>query len=320
MVSHGHSPRCSECDTTAVFLDREHARHLCAAHFSEYIEDQVLATITEQELVPPGSRMAVALSGGKDSSVLLFLLNRLRDRLGITDLVAVTVDEGIAGYRDETMEAAGSLCQGLRIPSICISFNERFGETLDQMLVGREHRACSYCGTFRKRLLEEGARRAGASLMATGHCLDDEVQAAAMNVLRADIGRITRELPDKGRGPFIPRIKPLSGLMGREVALYAMLSGLYTELPECPYTPHALRAEVRGILNHLERDRPGAMRLMMQNYGSFRECMRRKAPSLPLGRCLQCGAPASGESCRVCTLLREGSAGSEVRESQPLHR
>jgi uncharacterized protein (TIGR00269 family) len=316
MVSPGHSPLCSVCTTPAVFFDRENARHLCASHFSGYIEEQVLATIMAENLVPPGSRIAVALSGGKDSSVLLYLLHRLQGRLGITELVAVTVDEGIAGYRDETMEAAGDLCQRLGIPSICVSFEDRFGETLDRMLAGREHRACSYCGTFRKRLIEEGARRARATLVATGHCLDDEVQAAAMNVLKADMKRITRELPDKGRGPFIPRIKPLFRLMEREVALYAMLSGLYRDLPECPYTPHALRAEVRELLNRFEMDSPGAMRLMMRRYESFRKCMRKKyPPPLPLGRCSQCGAPASGMFCRVCTLLKEGTAGSDVQES-----
>lgn len=316
MVSPGHSPLCSECTTPAVFFDREHARHLCASHFSGYIEEQAITTIRAGNLVPPGSRIAVALSGGKDSSVLLYLLHRLKDRLGITGLVAVTVDEGIAGYRDETLEAASNLCHGLGIPMVCLSFKDRFGKTLDQMLAGRESRACSYCGTLRKRLLEEGARQAGATLVATGHCLDDEVQAAAMNVLKADMKRITRKLPDQGRGPFIPRIKPLHRLMEREVALYAMLSGLYRDLPECPYTRHALRAEVRELLNLFEMDSPGAMRLMMRRYESFRKCMRKKSPPpLPLGRCSQCGAPASGMFCRVCTLLEEGTAGSNVQES-----
>lgn len=297
---------CSLCRTPAVYLDREEDIHLCAAHFCEKVFKRVATSLAAEKMVRPGSVIAVALSGGKDSSVLLSLLHGMREILQDVHLVALTVDEGIRHYREETMAAAAALCHQLEVPQVVLSFQERYGRTLDAILVGNEPRACSYCGILRKRLLEEGAREIGADLVATGHSLDDEVQAAVMNVLRGDLSRMIRDLPDHGRGVFIPRIKPLSGLSEREIALYAILSGNFNDLPECPYAGYAFRAEVRTFINSLEKDHPGTMKRTLERYQSAKAGLIGPEKSLPMKRCESCQAPSSGTLCRVCALLSPG--------------
>ena len=78
--------------------------------------------------------LAVAVSGGKDSLSLLHILAKMKRHRPKTTLTAVTVDEGIAGYRNEALEVAAENCTALKIPHHIVSFKELFGFTLDEMI------------------------------------------------------------------------------------------------------------------------------------------------------------------------------------------
>ena len=111
----------------------------------------------------PGDRIAVALSGGKDSTALLLLLHRLLIPGEGVGLVAITIDEGISGYREETMQSAEQLTRRLGIEHHTLSFSALFGYPLDAFLpAGREKRAVSAV-SFRKKALIVGAGQAGAT-------------------------------------------------------------------------------------------------------------------------------------------------------------
>ncbi|HXX55685.1 MAG TPA: tRNA 2-thiocytidine biosynthesis TtcA family protein, partial [Methanoregula sp.] len=186
-------PACTICGGEPVIRDRQTGRELCADHLREDLEARVLATIRSHRMVRDGDRIAVALSGGKDSTALLLLLHAVLPAWNGVSLVAVTVDEGIAGYREETMGAAGRLVAELGVEHRSVSFRDLFGGTLDTFLRGREERACSICGILRKKARAVAAREAGASRLATGHNLDDEAQSVLMNALRGDLPRLVRE-------------------------------------------------------------------------------------------------------------------------------
>ena len=78
-------------------------------------------------------------------------------------MVAVTVDEGIAGYRDDTIKAARAIAAELGIEQEIVSFREMYGYDLDEMVVGKKVAPCTYCGVFRKNALNRAAKRLGAS-------------------------------------------------------------------------------------------------------------------------------------------------------------
>ena len=148
--------------------------------------------VKTRRMIVTGDRVAVAFSGGKDSTALLLLLSNLFPAGQDVQLVALTIDEGIAGYREATVQAAEHLARRLGIEHHCISFPELFGDSLDILLKGRETQACSICGILRRKALVVAAQRTGATKLATGHNLDDEAQSVLMNVFRGDLPRLIR--------------------------------------------------------------------------------------------------------------------------------
>ncbi len=305
-IAEEKTPACTSCGRPAIYLDRRNDSLACAKHFSEEFEGKVSETIARERMISAGDLVAVALSGGKDSSVLLFLLHRYCKETN-ADIVAVTIDEGIPGYRDETISAALELTGTLGITHRVLSFPDAYGQTLGGLIEGREERSCSVCGVLRRQLLQAAASSLGASVLATGHCLDDEVQAMMMNYLRGDLGRIARDASIGSGSGMVRRVKPLKAATEKEVALYGMIRGIWRELPECPYAGNALRSDVRSLVVKLERESPGAMRRIAEGYKEVQLAARLK-PAPPFSRCVSCGAPCGGDLCRTCAILKDRPA------------
>lgn len=297
-------PLCSRCAEPAVIYERHSHRHFCRSHLIADVQQRVLGTVIKRQMILDGARIAVAFSGGKDSTALLLLLCQLLSQWQDVRLVAITIDEGIAGYRQETIRSAKRLTQHLGVEHHIISFRERFGETLDSFLLGRESQACSICGILRRKALEKGAEEIGATRLATGHNLDDEAQSVLMNVLRGDLPRLVRDSGTDFSRQFIPRIKPLCELSEKEIAIYLMLLDRWTDLPECPYARFALRREVRSMLAQLEYRHPGTMLCLLESKKKIGRYLSGSAISEPLSQCRACGDPCSGDLCQVCQLRR----------------
>lgn len=298
------SPACTLCGEPAVIHQRHAGRYFCGTHLVADLEGRVAETLASEQQVAPGDCVAVALSGGKDSTALLLLLHRLFGSRDDIRLVAVTVDEGIGGYREETIRSAEDLVMKLGVEHITVSFRELFGDTLDTFLKGREPQACTICGILRKKALVVGAEQAGATKLATGHNLDDEAQSVLMNVLRGDLMRLVRNSGADSGGRFIPRIKPLMYIQEKEIATYLMVQGIWSELPECPYAVHALRREVRSMLAGIEYRHPGTMLRLMENRKKVESAFARRTFGEPVGTCQECGDPCSGETCQLCQLKK----------------
>ena len=105
---------CTQCGYEHVVIHRKYnGQRLCSSCFKKSIEGKVLKTIKKQKLVTKGDKVLVGLSGGKDSVALLKILNILKEKR-IIELEAVTIDEGIAGYREEGVRIAKNRCQDKR--------------------------------------------------------------------------------------------------------------------------------------------------------------------------------------------------------------
>jgi uncharacterized protein (TIGR00269 family) len=296
--------KCSKCDSVAIMSRRYSGRHLCADHFIEEFEQIVSKTLHKGKMIEDGDRIAVAVSGGKDSTALLYVLDKiLADRLEEqkVELFAITVDEGIKGYRDDTMKLACKVAGDLGIRQEIVSFREEYGFDLD-LAVQDGAMPCTVCGVFRKNAMNRAAKRLGATKVATGHNLDDEAQSVMMNYLKGDMERLARFRPRRSQPGLVPRIKPLRDIPEKEVALYGMVRGFYEESRECPYARLSFRSDVRDMMNRIEDLFPGTKLSTIEGYERVLELADGRWAQMDLSSCRICGEPCVRDLCKACEL------------------
>ena len=308
--------RCSICGRPAVYVSRQAGVALCEKHFLEYFDRKVRRTIRRYRLFRPRERVAVAVSGGKDSLALLHYLTRLSRRSAPGwEIRAVLVDEGIRGYREHTVERFKKVAGELGVEYRIISFRERLGYTLDEIVAlarerGLPYKPCTYCGVFRRYLLNIAAREMGATVVATGHNLDDIVQTYLMNILGNDWEKISRLGPVSGPAShpkFVRKVKPFYEILEKETTLYAILNGLYTGFEECPYARLGQRWEIRRMINRLEETNPGTKHRLLRSLLTSLEILRKAGigGEGEVGTCELCGEPSAHPVCRACLLRIE---------------
>jgi uncharacterized protein (TIGR00269 family) len=251
--------------------------------------------------------IAVAVSGGKDSLTLLNLLVKLEERFPKSTLTAISVDEGIEGYRDEALDLAKKACEGLGVRHVVVSYHDLFGITIDEIArMKRNQTPCAYCGVLRRKAINKAASMVGATKIATAHNLDDEVQTVLLNMLHGDPLRIVRSGPvlRDPRGRFLMRVKPLCEVPEKEIVLYAYLTGLEFQSVACPHGGEALRNDIRGFLNQMEQKHPGTKFTLNRTAERLRELLATTAPISPLNECENCGDPTPHRLCEACTMLQ----------------
>lgn len=307
--------KCIKCKKPAAITLRYAAAEYCAQHYLRFFESRVKRTVREFSMLRKGERIAVALSGGKDSTVMLRMLSMISRSLPI-ELFAITIDEGICGYREFSLKVARDECRKLGVPLTVVSFKKEFGSTLDALLKKKgEGRACSYCGVMRRYLLNKVARKMRADKIAIGHNADDVAQTVIMNYMRNEPERLARFAPVGGAvedGLFIKRIKPLFTTPERDVAAYAMMKEIPIKNIECPYAKSAFRQHVRAMLNETEEKYPASKLRIVRTFLAQQKLMREgakkraeKKGSVP--HCTKCGEPSSreGNECTLCRMMAE---------------
>ncbi|MFB6167108.1 MAG: TIGR00269 family protein [Candidatus Nanohaloarchaea archaeon] len=302
---------CSKCGSPAVIEREYEGRALCGDHFSHSVESQVKETIRENGLVDDGDTVAVGLSGGKDSGVMLQILHDTFGERPDIDIEAVAVDEGISPYREESVEAAEEMGERLGVPVHTVTYEEEYDVRMDEIAVKEpELHNCTYCGVLRRDAINRKVRDIGADKLAIGHNLDDEVQTFLMNVLRGDVSGMARMGAKTHRVPsdqFVRRIKPLRKVREREVALYAKVNDLEVHIETCPHAEGALRKKVREFLNELEGESPGMKNTALSTVDDLLPVLRDEfyGDTSEVSPCEECGEPTSRDVCRKCELLKE---------------
>ncbi|MDR3205503.1 MAG: TIGR00269 family protein [Candidatus Methanoplasma sp.] len=293
--------RCDFCAKDAVTLIRYNGSHLCSDHFRKYFEKRVKREIRKQIDLRPGDKIAVAVSGGKDSMVTLHLLHSVFGSRKDLEMHAISIDEGIEGYRPPSLDIVREYCLEKGIPYHRRGFDE-LGVSMDAAApVCGDNSPCTYCGVFRRRLMNDEARRIGARLIATGHNLDDMAQSVLMNFVRGDVDRLARLGPHTKVQPgLVPRFHPLRLIPEKESLLYAMVSGIPYWDGECPYYREALRNQYRKVIGELENASPGAKFGIMSSYDTLRPLLSDGGKEL---RICECGEPTLGAKCKSCELL-----------------
>ncbi len=204
--------------------------------------------IAEFDLIESGDRIAVGVSGGKDSLVLLAGLCRLRSFLGIDfSIVAHTLDLRFGGENAD-FSAIERLCAQWEVP-YTVKRTDIASIVFD---VRKEQHPCSLCARMRRGALHDLAKEQGCNKVAFGHHMDDAVETFIMNLFCE--GRI---------GCFSPKtelsrkqltlIRPMVFAPEREVRAAARRNGFPVVKSLCPADGHTAREQAKCFLRERER-------------------------------------------------------------------
>ena len=305
---------CTVCKRReAIFFRPYSGEKLCGRCFAKSIEEKVRTTIAKYKMLEFDDRIAVAVSGGKDSVSLLHVLAKIECGYPKTSIVAVTVDEGIKGYRDEALKIAVENCKKLGIEHHVASFKDLYGYRLDGIVKSLKQKGeggltpCAYCGVLRRKALNIAARNLKADKLATAHTLDDETQTILLNIFHGDVLRIAREKPvtDEAHPKLVRKVKPLCEIPEKETALYAYIRKIKFQSMPCPYASEALRNDVRTMLNRMEEKHAGIKFTIFKSIERIRPALEEVAKKEGLRECSECGEPTSEKICKTCQMLRQ---------------
>ncbi|KAJ7067838.1 cytoplasmic tRNA 2-thiolation protein 1 [Mycena amicta] len=298
---------CALCATNRAILKRpKTGQQICKDCFFYVFETEVHNTITQANLFKPGNRVAIGASGGKDSTVLAHVMKLLNDRYDYgLELFLLSIDEGITGYRDDSLETVKRNQQQYSLPLKILSYDELYGWTMDGIVaqVGRKNN-CTFCGVFRRQALDRGASMLGVDHIVTGHNADDIAETVLMNIMRGDIARLGRCTAICTQGEdTIKRSKPFKYAYEKEIVMYAYFKKLDYFSTECIYSPDAYRGHARVFLKDLEAARPSAIIDIIHSGEAFEVREEIKATQKSPQTCKRCGYISSNDLCKACALL-----------------
>ena len=204
--------------------------------------------VQEFDLIQDGDRIAVGVSGGKDSVVLLTGLSMLRRFIGIEyELLAVTLDPHFGGKAGD-YAALRDHCEALGVPYLVK--DTHIGEIVFD--IRKESNPCSLCARMRRGALHDAAVANGCNKIALGHHFDDAVETFIMNLFNE--GRL---------GCFSPKsylsrkqltmIRPMVFAPEKEVRRAAARAGLPLVKSECPADGATARQVAKEFLAERER-------------------------------------------------------------------
>ena len=290
---------------------RQHKLALCREHYLEWLPEQVERAIKKYHMFTRDERILVAVSGGKDSLSLWDILHRL-DYQADGIYIGLGIDGGVS-YSSESRRLCEQFASERGLKLTVVDLPSQYGTPIPD-LAARPHRGrdkpCSVCGLSKRHIMNRVAHEGDYAVLVTGHNLDDEAAVLFGNTLSWAGSYLLRQAPvlPADQPGLARKAKPLCRIYEREMAAYAILSGINYIYDECPFAVGSTSIYYKELLNKLEGDRPGA------KLGFYLSFLQAKEAGLfspdadaqlsDLHPCPSCGQPttAPGE-CAFCRMF-----------------
>ncbi len=282
---------CRFCGKTGAFRFRSYNIRVCAECYPEFYEKLVKKTLTKYRMVRKGDKIALAVSGGKDSMAMADVMKTLSTKMDF-EVITMHIDLGISDYSRKSVKAVREFDPD----AVIVSLNDVAGFGIENM----KGKACSACGKVKRYLMNRTAREYGAEKLATGHTADDISVFFIKNWLSGNFQWSDKLLPvtEGFHEKILTRIRPLYERTERENALYVLARGLEFVIDECPLSPID---EWKDILYEVERRKPGFKQNFVRGIVRF---SNRKEEEWNVELCPECGEISSGGLCGFCRLKR----------------
>jgi len=278
--------------------------------FCSYFERKILRTIRKYGLINKRDSLAVACSGGKDSTTALHVLNNFCAQRR-QKIEAIAIDEGIKDYRNKLLKKLKEFCKREKIKLRVFSFKHELGFTLDAILKKIKKTGlsnCYVCSILKRWLLNRKAKQLGFGVIATGHCLDDEAETILLNQFKGNSELLAKLGPVTGIAKikkFAQRVKPLYFCSEEQIILYAKIKKLPLSLEVCPLRGKTFRVEVRNILNEMEKKHREMKNAIVNSFMQILPLLKQKYAAFELKTCRSCREPSSQELCKRCQILKQ---------------
>jgi len=297
--------KCRVCGKPANINLRSYKTALCEEDFIAFLEKRASTTIGKYHLIDETDKPIVAVSGGKDSLSLWYIMNKLGYASD-----GIYIDLGIEGYSEQSLEKVRQMADKLQRRAYVFHVRDALRKGIDGIAKVIRRPTCSACGTIKRYIMNRVCIDKGYTVLATGHNLDDEASALFGNVLYWKREYLWKKnVVLEGRGEhLVKKIKPFFLCSEREIAAYAIMKGIDYIYEECPFSKGAKTLVYKEMLNHIEESSPGTKIMFVKGYLKMvKEKGDEKEDEKGDGResryCLQCGYPTFSDKCSFCWLL-----------------
>jgi uncharacterized protein (TIGR00269 family) len=264
------------------------------------VEKKIEKTIEEYGLIRERDKVVVALSGGKDSTSVLYILKKFG-----YDVHGLMIDLYLGEWSDIHRENMTRFCGEQEIPLTIVDLKKEIGQGIcfvKAVLAKKKGlTGCTVCGIVKRWILNRWARKMGADVIVTGHNLDDEAQNVLMNFLKGNVGLGAGMGPSSGGGSvdgFVQRVKPLFFVPEGEVLKYAKNKGFNIMYDRCPCAFGTYRVDTREWMGCLgDEDKRRIVDGFMEVVGGM------KVDEREVLKCEVCGEVARSRVCKACGIF-----------------
>jgi len=294
--------RCVKCGgEAAVGMDYANV-HFCRECFKEFFEKKVRSTVLKYAMIKPDDRVLVAVSGGKDSSSLLFALRKVFPDLKIE---ALHINLGIKGYSEESEQKVYELVNSVKTNLILFDLEKELGISIEDFKNTLYRRKiCSPCGVVKRYLINKIAYEKGFTKVATAHTLDDTAALLFNGYLHGDADGLVRLKPvlPSTHTKFVAKIKPLWEITDRECLVYAHFCNLPYIMKSCPLGGETTKMrERKEMISELSTKIRGFKHILLQSHTKrILPLLEASVKMQPLIECELCGMPSSERICAFC--------------------
>ncbi|MBS7624915.1 MAG: ATP-binding protein [Candidatus Bathyarchaeia archaeon] len=309
--------KCKKCgaNDAEVYLAYSNLK-LCPECFMLLAERKVRNTIETYKMLSKNDNIGIAVSGGKDSATLAYILSRSFEKIPMT---LIYIDLGIPDYSQHCLEKVKELSKIIDRDLIVYSLEKELGFRIPDFkstIYGRK--MCSACGTVKRYLFNKITYDLGLTKIATGHNLDDTVEAIFNSYMEGNVGALVRLKPvlPKTHPKMMPKIKPLICLTDMECLLYATYRNLPIRMLECQFAKRSRTIRRKEVLNLLADKIPSFKHTFISShYRRILPLLEKALGGQSVGDemgifdCPVCGMPTSLRSmpchfCKIVSLLK----------------
>jgi len=302
--------KCRVCGGQANIRLPQYNSALCAGDFIAFFEKRVSGTITKHGLLGEQDRTLVAVSGGKDSLSLWYLVNKLGFSAD-----GIYIDLGIRDYSHVSLVKARQMADRLQRRLYSFSLSGTFSKGIEELARIMKRPPCSLCWTIKRYVMNRASTHYGYSVLATGHNLDDEASALLGNILHWKEEYLWKKgVVLEAEHGLAKKVKPFFLCSEKEAAAYALLNEIEYVYEECPYSLGAKTLLYKSLLNRVEDVSPATKIAFLKGY------LKRAKAEVSRGQeekerssCKLCGYPSYGEECHFCRLMKRFGNEAAVR-------